>query len=115
MARAFVGAISARTVSRAISADAVFAAISPSIALRQFWAVAILMVMLGVTGPAAITEPKVRLPHNRADLARGEKLFQVHCALCHGPKGEGGRGPLLTRAKLSHAPDDATLLKVIED
>ena len=41
--------------------------------------------------------------------------FEVHCALCHGPKGEGGRGPLLTRAKLSHAPDDATLLKVIED
>ena len=30
-------------------------------------------------------------------------------------EGEGGRGPLLTRAKLSHAPDDATLLKVIEE
>ena len=73
------------------------------------------MMLVGVTAQAAITEPKVSLPHSRADLARGQKLFQVHCALCHGLEGEGGRGPLLTRAKLSHAPDDATLLKVIEE
>jgi len=58
---------------------------------------------------------KVRLPNSRADLARGEKLFEHHCALCHGLKGEGGRGPLLTKAKLPRAPDDATLLKVIEN
>jgi putative heme-binding domain-containing protein len=63
----------------------------------------------------AATEPKVKLPTSRADLANGEKLFQNHCALCHGPKGEGGRGPMLTRSKLSRAPDDATLVKVIED
>lgn len=61
------------------------------------------------------TEPKVKLPNSRADLLNGEKLFQVHCALCHGPRGVGGRGPLLTRAKLSHAPDDAALIKVLED
>ena len=64
---------------------------------------------------AAVTETKVKLPTSRADLARGEKLFEVHCALCHGPKGEGGRGPMLAQAKLSRAPDDAALLKVIED
>src|SRR5436189_5339135 len=74
-----------------------------------------MMVVVSATSQAAITEPKVRLPHARTDLARGQKLFQVHCALCHGPKGEGGRGPLLTRPKLSHAPDDATLVKVIEE
>ena len=59
--------------------------------------------------------PETKLPNRQVDLLRGEKLFQVHCALCHGPKGEGGRGPMLTRAKLSRAPDNATLLKVIED
>jgi cytochrome c oxidase cbb3-type subunit 3 len=64
---------------------------------------------------AAATEPKVKLPNSHADLARGEKLFEHHCALCHGLKGEGGRGPMLTRAKLARAPDDAALLKVIED
>ena len=37
----------------------------------------------------------------RHRLANGEKLFLHHCALCHGPKGEGGRGPMLTQAKLS--------------
>src|SRR6185295_4759197 len=41
--------------------------------------------------------------------------FQVHCALCHGPKGEGGRGPMLAHPKLSRAPDDAALVKVIDN
>jgi len=60
-------------------------------------------------------EPKAKLPNSRADLLRGEKLFQVHCSLCHGPKGEGARGPMLTRVKLTRAPDDAALLKILED
>jgi cytochrome c oxidase cbb3-type subunit 3 len=72
-------------------------------------------LMAGVAALAAATETKVKLPTSRADLLRGEKLFEVQCALCHGPKGEGGRGPMLTRAKLTRAPDDATLLKILED
>jgi putative heme-binding domain-containing protein len=60
-------------------------------------------------------EPKVKLPSSRADLLRGEKLFQVHCALCHGLKGEGGRGPVLTRPKLSRALDDAALLNILDN
>ncbi|MEO7650516.1 MAG: c-type cytochrome [Bryobacteraceae bacterium] len=76
----------------------------------------VLLCALSVSAAmAAGTQPKVKLPGSHADLTSGQKLFQNHCALCHGPKGEGGRGPLLTRAKLSRAPDDSTLLKVIED
>jgi putative heme-binding domain-containing protein len=65
----------------------------------------------------AADEPakKVKLPGGREDLARGEKLFEGHCALCHGTKGGGGRGPMLAQPKLQRAPDDATLVKVIEE
>lgn len=73
------------------------------------------MIVWSVAAAAAGTETKVKLPASRADLLRGEKLFQAQCALCHGPKGEGGRGPMLTRAKLRRAPDDASLLKILED
>jgi putative heme-binding domain-containing protein len=76
---------------------------------------ALSLVLCYVTVLAAGAERKVKLPTGRADLIRGEKLFQVHCALCHGLKGEGGRGPILTRAKLSRAPDDTTLLKILDD
>jgi cytochrome c oxidase cbb3-type subunit 3 len=62
---------------------------------------------------AAGTETKVKLPNSHADLARGEKLFQVHCARCHGAKGEGSRGPALARPKLPRAPDDTELFNVI--
>jgi cytochrome c oxidase cbb3-type subunit 3 len=75
----------------------------------------LLLLMAFAMALAAGTEPKVKLPTGRADLLRGEKLFSVQCALCHGPKGEGGRGPMLTRAKLSRATDDAMLLSIIED
>ena len=76
---------------------------------------ALLYAVSAVTAMAAGTETKVKLPTSRADLETGQKLFQNNCALCHGPKGEGGRGPMLTHAKLSRAPNDAALVKVIED
>src|SRR6478672_3332393 len=74
-----------------------------------------LAVLCASTAIGAVTTPKVKLPTSHTDLARGEKLFQVHCSRCHGAKGEGSRGPALTRPKLPRAPDDAALLKVIED
>src|SRR5260370_935129 len=74
-----------------------------------------LLLAAGGAALAAGTELKFKLPSSRADLLQGEKLFKVHCALCHGPNGEGGRGPLLTRAKLSRAPDDGALLRILED
>src|SRR5215469_5959654 len=43
----------------------------------------------------------------------GEKLFQTHCAPCHGAKGEGGRGANLAVRKLPRAPDDAALASLI--
>src|SRR5947207_15531869 len=76
---------------------------------------ALFALLCAVAAMAAGTEAKVKLPNSHADLARGEKLFQVHCARCHGAKGEGSRGPALSRPKLPRAPDDAALLKVIED
>ena len=75
----------------------------------------LLLIVLGVAALAAERGPKVKLPSSRSEVLRGEKLFQVHCALCHGPKGEGGRGPMLARARLSRAPDDAALLKILSD
>jgi putative heme-binding domain-containing protein len=73
------------------------------------------LVLYSIAAVAAVTGTKVKLPAGHADLARGQKLFQIHCARCHGAKGEGSRGPALARPKLPRAPDDAALLKVIED
>lgn len=52
------------------------------------------------------------------DLARGEKLYLTQCAMCHGPKGEGGvgeggRGPVLAKPKLARAPDEDALKVII--
>src|SRR5689334_14472361 len=63
----------------------------------------------------AFAADKAKLPTSSADLTRGKKLFEVHCALCHGPKGEGGRGPLLAQARLRRAADDGALIKILEE
>ncbi len=47
--------------------------------------------------------------------ASGKRLFQNYCAACHGPKGEGGRGPTLARPRLDRAPTRELLIKVITD
>jgi putative heme-binding domain-containing protein len=47
------------------------------------------------------------------DLENGQQLFQTLCARCHGILGEGGEGPSLKRARLTHAPDDDTLAAII--
>lgn len=73
------------------------------------------VVLCSIAAMAAGTGTKVKLPGSHADLARGEKLFQVHCARCHGVKGEGSRGPALARPKLPRATDDTELLKVIDE
>ena len=59
--------------------------------------------------------PKENPNTTPADLKNGQQLFMAQCARCHGPKGEGGRGAVLTQPRLPHAPDDQSLFIVIRD
>jgi putative heme-binding domain-containing protein len=47
------------------------------------------------------------------NLDGGRRLFLRHCAGCHGPDGDGGKGANLAVPRLTHAPDDAGLVAVI--
>lgn len=43
-----------------------------------------------------------------------ERLYRVHCAGCHGARGEGGRGADLTAPGLTRDADDASLARIID-
>ncbi len=62
----------------------------------------------------AVAQPTRNAARKPNDLAPGKKLYNNQCALCHGIGGTGGRGPALNQPKLSHAPTQAALLKVIQ-
>jgi putative heme-binding domain-containing protein len=47
------------------------------------------------------------------DLARGKKLYEGFCSLCHGQTGTGGKGPNLARPVLPRAANDEQLVEVI--
>jgi len=59
------------------------------------------------------TEPGPQPKPTPGDLVEGQRVFGTQCAYCHGPKGEGGQGAVLALPRLSHAPDDQTLFRVI--
>jgi putative heme-binding domain-containing protein len=71
------------------------------------------VTLLLVASAPAQTSQSINEPVGDAVL--GQKRFESQCALCHGEDGSGGRGPNLRRPKLDHAPDDATLRKVISE
>src|SRR2546422_103580 len=57
----------------------------------------------------------VLLQQTPEDLARGKKLFEGQCALCHGQTAEGGRGPSLARPTLRRAADNDALVALIKN
>ena len=48
------------------------------------------------------------------EIADGMRLFDGHCAGCHGPGGGGALGPNLARPKLSRATDSESLFRIIK-
>jgi putative heme-binding domain-containing protein len=47
-------------------------------------------------------------------IAAGAKLFTSSCAGCHGPRGEGGRGPNLRNRGAWHSLDEQDLFQTIQ-
>jgi cytochrome c oxidase cbb3-type subunit III len=45
----------------------------------------------------------------------GKRLFTIHCAVCHGPTGEGGKGPTLAVPRLVRASTYKSLVEIIRD
>ena len=82
------------------------------------------MIGLILAIPVVFAPPALCRPQNpqekaaedgKGDPSAGKKLFENHCALCHGIDGGGGRGPNLRRPKLDHAADDAALRSLVQN
>jgi mono/diheme cytochrome c family protein len=71
----------------------------------KIWALFACIAAFGAESPFANLTP--------ADLARGRRLFEAQCAVCHGIDGAGGSGANLAVTKFKRAADDAALVSVI--
>jgi len=63
-------------------------------------------------GVVAATETLKNI--SEKDLEKGAHLFKLQCARCHGMNGSGGNAPSLKRQHLTWAPDNASLLSIIQ-
>ncbi len=59
--------------------------------------------------------PKNNPYQSASDLARGKQLFMGHCAPCHGPVGNGGKGANLAQPNLPRGAEDDVLFRTIQD
>ena len=71
-----------------------------------------------VLAGAAQTEPEKEIPEKNPfdtaeDAATGRQYFLGHCAQCHGPEGEGGRGLNLTTGRYRLGGSDRELFRTI--
>ena len=76
------------------------------------------LMLLGISG-AAQTPSEKEIPEKNpfdsaADVAAGRQYFVGHCALCHGPEGEGGRGINLTAGRYRMGASDRELFRTIQ-
>jgi alcohol dehydrogenase (cytochrome c) len=53
------------------------------------------------------------LATNPAAAADGQRIYNQTCQTCHGPAGQGDRGPELTTARFVHGNDDADVFHTI--
>jgi putative heme-binding domain-containing protein len=77
-------------------------------------------LVISTLAAGAVSQPPSRKANSPAvkaapDQARGKRLFEGHCARCHGMQGGGGTGANLRRPRLPRAPDDASLFDLIRD
>lgn len=78
--------------------------------ISQMLAMLLVAMLIGGHPPQ---DPISKLATN--DLARGNKLFVAHCALCHGIGGTGGRGPALNQPELRRAANNQALFQIIQN
>lgn len=65
----------------------------------------------GMSVEAAISNPHA----GQADVLEGRRLYEEHCAACHGTDGTGGVAPSLRRASYSHGNSPFSIYRVIRD
>src|SRR5438046_6840682 len=77
------------------------------------WA-AVVTVMLGVAPLAQQADRTTNPLANRPDAAdAGQRLYDQTCQSCHGPAGQGDRGPALNSGMFAHGEDDRDLFRTI--
>ena len=52
---------------------------------------------------------------NPEDVVHGTRVFEIHCARCHGLGGTGGEGPNLMRENLRRSTEDDALLEIVDN
>jgi len=57
---------------------------------------------------------RAQIPKDAASLAAGKKLYEYHCAFCHG-RGDDGFAANLVSPRLPHAPTDSSLFNTIKN
>ena len=82
--------------------------------MRKFAALLAVVPLLAQHGGDTDKKKKHPAFNDPVAIADGGKLFMNSCAGCHGPRGEGGRGPNLRNRGVWHSLDEEELFQTIQ-
>src|SRR5260370_41335090 len=70
---------------------------------------------IGISVPLAQQSDTARNPlsNNAGAAAAGRTLYDQTCQSCHGPSGQGDRGPALNTNRFAHGSTDGDLFRAI--
>src|SRR5712691_1093738 len=84
-------------------------------AMKRFWFLT--LVVIGVDMLLAQQADTTRNPlgNSPAAIAGGHRIYDQTCQSCHGPSGQGDRGPALNAGTFMHGREDGDLFHTIRE
>jgi len=86
---------------------------------KAFTATALSLLVLGGTvalrAQSAADTPTNPFARDPQSAGQGKQTFEATCAVCHGSRGTGGRGPALNGGRFAHGDGDYDLFQTIHD
>ena len=84
-----------------------------SLRAMKIWAVLVTTILAAAPLARQADTARNPLANQPAAAAAGHRLYDQTCQSCHGPAGQGDRGPALDSGSFAHGSDDANLFRTI--
>ncbi len=81
---------------------------------RRPWMPAFFLPAAAVFALAAPAASQPLAEAGAEQIAHGKRIYEIHCARCHGLDGVGGEGPNLMRENLRRSTQDDALIEIVD-
>src|SRR3989442_15678548 len=83
--------------------------------MKRFWWLALVVIGVDMLFAQQADTTRNPLRSSPAAIASGQRVYDQTCQSCHGPAGQGDRGPALNTGTFAHGREDGDLFHTIRE